>query len=70
MSAHQAHAYIELEIARISKSQTPAPDRTYIEGMIEMAAFLGYLPRQDADCYREALAIKTGNRVVQLRRVA
>lgn len=70
MSIHQAHAYIELEIARMSRSIYPAPDRTFIEGMIEMAAYLGYLTHQDADCYREALAVKAGNQIVKLRSAA
>lgn len=67
MSIHQAQARIELEIARLAFSAQPAQDRTFIEGMIEMAEFLGQIPYQDAACYREALAIKAGNRIVKLR---
>lgn len=70
MSIHQAHAYIELEIAKMARSASPAQDRTFIEGMIEMAAFLGYMPIQDADSYRQVLAVKAGNRIVKLRSAA
>lgn len=70
MSIHQANAYIELEIAKISRSTTPAPDRTFIEGMIEMAVWLGQLSFQDAESYRQVLALKTGNRIVNLRSAA
>lgn len=70
MSIHQAHAYIELEIARIARSVSPAQDRTFIEGMIEMAAFLHQINQQEAECYREALAAKSGDRIVRLRSAA
>lgn len=70
MSIHQAHAYIELEIAKISNSHTPAPDRSFIEGMIEMAVYLEQLPAADGELYREALAIKAGNRTLELRSAA
>lgn len=58
MSADLAHARI---------SSTPAQDRTFIEGMIEMAACLSQITYQDSESYRQALAIKTGNRISALR---
>jgi hypothetical protein len=67
MSADLAHARIGLEIARIAKSSTPAHDRTFVEGMIEMAAYLSQISHQESESYREALIRKTGNRVEALR---
>ncbi|WP_095067859.1 hypothetical protein [Pseudomonas sp. Irchel 3A18] len=70
MSTHAAHAFIQLQIAKMANSALPAQDRTFIEGMIEMAVLLEQLPVSDAECYREALAVKTGNRIVKLRSAA
>lgn len=70
MSVHMAHACIQLEIAKISRSPTPAADRSFVMGMIEMACLLEQLPHADAESYREALAIKTGNRIDAIRRAA
>ncbi|WP_288078985.1 hypothetical protein [Pseudomonas sp.] len=70
MSIHAAHAFIQLEIAKMANSAFPAQDRTFIEGMIRMAEQLGQLPYQDAECYREVLAVKAGNRIVRLRAAA
>lgn len=70
MSKDLAHAYIGLKIAQLAKSPTPAPDRTFVEGAIDMAEFLGQLTYQEAALYREALAIKAGNRVEKIRRAA
>ena len=67
MSADLAHARIGLEIAKIARSSTPAQDRTFIEGMIEMAECLSQITYQDSESYRQALAIKTGNRISALR---
>lgn len=70
MSRDLAHARIGLEIAKIARSATPAQDRTFIEGMIEMAACLSQITYQESECYREALAIKAGNRIAALRNAA
>ena len=70
MSKDRAHAYLNLQIERISKSPTPAADRSFVSGAIDFAEFTSQISFQEAECYREALAIKAGNRVVQLRRVA
>lgn len=70
MSKDAADAYLGLAIARLAKSPTPAPDRTFIEGAIDMAEFLGQLTYQEAALYREALAIKAAGRVIQLRSAA
>ncbi|MFV2949997.1 hypothetical protein [Pseudomonas japonica] len=70
MSADLAHARIGLEIARIAKSSTPAHDRTFVEGMIEMAACLSQITYEESESYRQALAIKAGNRIAALRNAA
>lgn len=67
MSHDLAHARIGLEIARIAKSHSPVQDRTFVEGMIEMAAYLSQITYQESESYREALIRKTGNRVEALR---
>jgi glutamine cyclotransferase len=70
LSAHVADAYIQLEIARMALSVSPAADQTFVMGMIAMAEMLGQLTYQEAEAYREALERKTGNRIVELRRAA
>lgn len=70
MSPHLADAYLALAIARIARSPTPTPDRTFIEGAIDMAEFLGQLTYQEAALYREALAIKAGDRAEKIRSAA
>lgn len=67
MSHDLAHARIGLEIARIAKSYSPVQDRTFVEGMIEMAAYLSQITYQESESYREALIRKTENRVEALR---
>ena len=70
MTMHVADAYIQLEISRLARSPTPAADKTYIMGLIDMAVMLGQLPHDDAEAYRETVERKTGNRIVELRRAA
>lgn len=70
MTSDLANARIGLEIAKVARSYTPAQDRTFIEGMIEMADCLSQITYQESECYREALAVKAGNRVDALRNSA
>jgi len=70
MSSDLAHARIGLEIANIARSATPAQDRTFTEGMIEMAACLSQITFEESESYRQALAIKAGNRIAALRSAA
>ncbi len=70
MTNRLAPAYIELGIAKMARSIQPAQDRTFIEGMIEMAAFLSQISHQEAERYRDNLAIKSGTRIVELRSAA
>lgn len=67
MSIHVAHAYINLEITRLARSGTPAADKTYIMGLIDMAVMLGHLPHEDAEAYRDTVDRKAGNRNAELR---
>lgn len=68
MSQDVAYAYFNLQIERISTSPTPAADRSFVCGALDFAEFISQLSYQEAECYREVLAIKAGHRVVQLRR--
>ena len=52
------------------ETPNPAPDRTFVEGDIDKAEFLGQLTYQDAALYREVLAIKAGDRVETIRSAA
>jgi hypothetical protein len=67
MSVQPAHAYINLEIARIAKSPTPSPDQSFVTRMIEMAFFLDQLTFEQVQHLKQALETKVGNRVEQLR---
>lgn len=68
MSLHTADALIAREIEKLADSPTPAADRCFVEGMIEMACALEHLSYADAESYRQALAIKAGNRIDAIRK--
>lgn len=70
MTGRLAPAYIELEVAKIARSSSPAQDRTFVEGMIEMALFLTHITYPEAERYRDNLAIKSGDRIAELRRAS
>lgn len=68
MSAQKAVAGIEFEIARISRSHSPTPDRTFVMGMIELAELAKLIDRPNANRYRDALDAKYCERAAFLRR--
>ncbi len=70
MSMDKAHAYFNLQIERIANSPTPAADRSFVAGAIDFAEFILQLTFEEAECYREALAIKAGDRIEKIRRAA
>lgn len=59
---------LDLEIARIKRSCTPVPDRTFVMGMIEMAEFADIIDVRTANRYRDALDAKFQERNDQLQR--
>jgi hypothetical protein len=70
MSKDMAYAYIGLKIAQLAKSPNPAPDRTFLEGDIDKAEFLGQVTYQEAALYRGVLAFKACDRVETIRSAA
>ncbi|WP_242209146.1 MULTISPECIES: hypothetical protein [unclassified Pseudomonas] len=58
MSNQVALARLGLEIAKMRKSCTPVPDRTFVMGMIEMAEFAEIIDTRTANRYRDALDAK------------
>ncbi|MFJ4542993.1 hypothetical protein ACIP1X_05235 [Pseudomonas sp. NPDC088885] len=58
MSNQVALARLGLEIAKMRKSCTPVPDRTFVMGMIEMAEFAQIIDTRTANPYRDALDAK------------
>ena len=70
MSAQKAVAGIEFEIARISLSLSPTPDRTFVMGMIELAELAELIDRHNANRYRDALDAKYCERAAFLKRTA
>ncbi len=70
MSREKALAGIQMEIARMARSCSPVPDRTFVMGMIEMAEFCGLLSRLEANKYRDDLDAKFSARHAHLKRVA
>ena len=70
MSAQKAVAGIEFEIARISLSLSPTPDRTFVMGMIELAELAELINRATANRYRDALDTKYCERTAFLKRTA
>lgn len=70
MSNQVALARLGLEIAKMRKSCTPVPDRTFVMGMIEMAEFADLVDSPTANRYRDALDAKFVERNEQLKRSA
>jgi hypothetical protein len=70
MNATLALSRLGLEIAKMSRSCTPVPDRTFAMGMIEMAEFSGLIDARTANRYRDALDAKFVERNQQLKRAA
>lgn len=70
MNAGKAKTGIEFEIARVAKSHCPAPDRTFVMGMIEMAEFTDLINRHEANEYRDKLDLKFCERNDYLKRVS
>lgn len=70
MNATVAIARLGLEIAKMSRSCTPVPDRTFAMGMIEMAEFADLIDLPTADRYRDALDAKFVQRNEQIKRSA
>lgn len=67
MNQHTALARLGLEIAKMKKSCTPVPDRTFVMGMIEMAEFAEIINTPTANRYRDALDAKFVERNAQLK---
>lgn len=70
MNQHTALARLGLEIAKMKKSCTPVPDRTFVMGMIEMAEFADLVDSPTANRYRDALDEKFIQRNAELKRAA
>ena len=70
MSNATALARLGLEIAKMKKSCTPVPDRTFVMGMIEMAEFADLVDSPTANRYRDALDAKFVERNAELKRAA
>lgn len=70
MNTPTALARLGLEIAKMKKSCTPAPDHTFVMGMIEMAEFADLIDTPTANRYRDALDAKFVERNEQLKRAA
>lgn len=70
MSNQVALARLGLEIAKMKKSCTPVPDRTFVMGMIEMAEFADLVDSPTANRYRDALDAKFVERKAELKRAA
>lgn len=70
MNQHTALARLGLEIAKMKKSCTPVPDRTFVMGMIEMAEFADLVDSPTANRYRDALDAKFIQRNAELKRAA
>jgi hypothetical protein len=70
VSAQKAVAGIEFEIARISLSLSPTPDRTFVMGMIELAELAELIDRPTANRFRDALDAKYCERNDFLKRTA
>ncbi|MGS0546565.1 hypothetical protein LOY27_09600 [Pseudomonas atacamensis] len=70
MSNQVALARLGLEIAKMRKSCTPVPDRTFVMGMIEMAEFAEIIDTPTANRYRNALDAKFVERRALLQGVS
>ncbi|KFE50109.1 hypothetical protein IV01_25850 [Pseudomonas syringae] len=67
MSMDPAVAFIEMEVAKIARSSSPAPDMSFVMGMIEIAQFVHLLDKPEADRYRDRVERTCADRVEQLR---
>jgi hypothetical protein len=65
-----ATSRLDLEIAKMARSCTPIPDRTFVMGMIELAEFVGLINRHEANDYRDRLDLKFCERNDHLKRVS
>lgn len=70
MSNQVALARLGLEVAKMRKSCTPVPDRTFVMGMIEMAEFAEIIDIRTANRYRDALDAKFVERNAHLKGVS
>jgi hypothetical protein len=70
VSAQKAVAGIEFDIARLSRSLNPVPDRTFVMGMIELAEVAELIDRATANRFRDALDAKFCERNDFLKRTA
>lgn len=70
MSNQVALARLGLEIAKMRKSYTPVPDRTFVMGMIEMAEFAEIIDTRTANRYRDALDANFVERNTHLKGVS
>lgn len=70
MNATLALSRLGLEVAKMSRSCTPVPDRTFAMGMIEMAEFAELIDTRTANRYRDALDAKFIERNQELKRTA
>lgn len=70
MNTPIALARLGLEIAKMKRSCTPVPDRTFVMGMIEMAEFADLVDTATANRYRDALDAKFVERNAELKRAA
>ena len=70
MNTPTALARLGLEVAKMSRSCTPVPDRTFAMGMIEMAEFAEMIDTRTANRYRDALDAKFVERNTELKRAA
>ncbi|NMY77728.1 hypothetical protein HBO01_03430 [Pseudomonas rhodesiae] len=70
MNTPTALARLGLVIAKMKKSCTPVPGRTFVMGMIEMAEFADIIDSRTANRYRDALDAKFVERNQQLKRSA
>lgn len=70
MSNQVALARLGVEIAKMRKSCTPVPDRTFVMGMIEMAEFAEIIDARTANRYRDALDAKFVERNTHLKGVS
>lgn len=70
MSNQVALARLGLEVAKMRRSCTPVPDRTFVMGMIEMAEFAEIIDTRTANRYRNALDAKFVERRALLQGVS
>ncbi len=70
MSNPTTLARLGVEITKMKRSCTPAPDRTFVMGMIEMAESASLIDTRTANRYRDALDAKFIERNQHLKRAA